>query len=226
MDGEGARPDALDEARRKHKPKTVYLVPTQQNPTTATMSPPRRKAVADVLRKRGIVLIEDDVYGPLEPSLFADRQSNPRSDVLRGQHRQEHRAGAARRLFPCAQLRSRAEDAGGSTGQDADACFAHGRAAHASAPFRYRQRDHPGDSERGRRAAATGGAIPERNFVRRTAGQPLSLAAAAGASCGGGPAAAPGPQRPGGRGRRRLRDGRRSTTGLRVSLERRETAPN
>jgi len=122
MDGEGARPDALDEARRKHKPKTVYLVPTQQNPTTATMSPPRRKAVADVLRKRGIVLIEDDVYGPLEPSLFADSQSNPRSDVLRGQHRQEHRAGAARRLFPCAQLRSRAEDAGGSTGQDADAC--------------------------------------------------------------------------------------------------------
>lgn len=37
MDTEGARPDALEEACRKHKAKAVYLVPTQQNPTTATM---------------------------------------------------------------------------------------------------------------------------------------------------------------------------------------------
>jgi DNA-binding transcriptional MocR family regulator len=68
MDGEGVRPDALDEACRKHKPKAVYLVPTQHNPTTATMGPARRKAIADIIRKRGTVLIEDDVYGPLEPS--------------------------------------------------------------------------------------------------------------------------------------------------------------
>jgi DNA-binding transcriptional MocR family regulator len=69
MDGEGVRPDALDDAIRKHKPKAVYLVPTQQNPTTATMGPARRKAVAEIIRKRGTVLIEDDVYGPLEPQL-------------------------------------------------------------------------------------------------------------------------------------------------------------
>ena len=69
MDGEGARPDALDEAIRKHKPKAVYLVPTQQNPTTATMGPGRRKAIADIIRKRGGTLIEDDVYGPLEPQV-------------------------------------------------------------------------------------------------------------------------------------------------------------
>jgi DNA-binding transcriptional MocR family regulator len=69
MDTEGARPDALDEACRKHKPKAVYLVPTQQNPTTATMGPARRKAIADIIRKRGCVLIEDDVYGPLEPQM-------------------------------------------------------------------------------------------------------------------------------------------------------------
>ncbi|MBR0900343.1 PLP-dependent aminotransferase family protein [Bradyrhizobium tropiciagri] len=67
MDAEGARPDALDEACRKHKPKAVYLVPTQQNPTTATMGAARRKAIADIIRKRGCILIEDDVYGPLEP---------------------------------------------------------------------------------------------------------------------------------------------------------------
>ena len=63
----GARPDALDEACRKHKPRAVYLVPTQHNPTTATMDAGRRKAIADIIRKRGTVLIEDDVYGPLEP---------------------------------------------------------------------------------------------------------------------------------------------------------------
>jgi DNA-binding transcriptional MocR family regulator len=69
MDGEGMRPDALDEALRKHKPKLVYLVPTQQNPTTATMGAYRRKAIADIIRTRGTVLLEDDVYGPLEPSV-------------------------------------------------------------------------------------------------------------------------------------------------------------
>ncbi|WOH83690.1 PLP-dependent aminotransferase family protein [Bradyrhizobium sp. BEA-2-5] len=69
MDAEGARPDALDEACRKHKPKAVYLIPTQQNPTTATMGAARRKAIADIISKRGCVLIEDDVYGPLEPQM-------------------------------------------------------------------------------------------------------------------------------------------------------------
>ncbi|QIG97995.1 MULTISPECIES: PLP-dependent aminotransferase family protein [unclassified Bradyrhizobium] len=69
MDNEGARPDALDDACRKHRPKAVYLVPTQQNPTTATMSAIRRKAIADIISKRGCVLIEDDVYGPLEPQV-------------------------------------------------------------------------------------------------------------------------------------------------------------
>jgi DNA-binding transcriptional MocR family regulator len=69
MDHEGVRPDALDDACRKHKPKAIYLVPTQHNPTTATMSAGRRKAVADIIRKRNTILIEDDVYGPLEPQL-------------------------------------------------------------------------------------------------------------------------------------------------------------
>jgi DNA-binding transcriptional MocR family regulator len=69
MDGEGALPAALDEACRKHKPKAVYLVPTQHNPTTATMGVGRRKAIADIIRKRATVLIEDDAYGALEPSV-------------------------------------------------------------------------------------------------------------------------------------------------------------
>ena len=69
MDGEGVRPDALDDAIRRHAPKAVYLVPTQQNPTTATMGAGRRRMIADIIRRRDAVLIEDDVYGPLEPQL-------------------------------------------------------------------------------------------------------------------------------------------------------------
>jgi DNA-binding transcriptional MocR family regulator len=69
MDGEGIRPDALEEACRKHKPKAVYLIPTQQNPTTSTMGANRRKAIADIIRKKGTWLIEDDVYGPIEPQV-------------------------------------------------------------------------------------------------------------------------------------------------------------
>lgn len=68
-DREGARPDALEDACNRHKSKVVYLVPTQQNPTTATMGKSRRSAVASILRQHDVTLIEDDVYGPLEPTL-------------------------------------------------------------------------------------------------------------------------------------------------------------
>jgi len=68
MDAEGVRPDALKRACDEYRPKAVYLVPTQHNPTTATMGPQRRKAVADVIRASDTILIEDDAYGFLEPS--------------------------------------------------------------------------------------------------------------------------------------------------------------
>jgi DNA-binding transcriptional MocR family regulator len=69
MDEEGIRPDALRAACKQHKPKAVYLVPTLHNPTTATLGSERRKIIADIIRKRGLVLIEDDAYGFLEPAV-------------------------------------------------------------------------------------------------------------------------------------------------------------
>jgi len=69
MDDEGVLPDALKAACRLHRPKAVYLIPTLQNPTTATLGPARRKAIAEIIRKSDTVLIEDDTYGPLEPSV-------------------------------------------------------------------------------------------------------------------------------------------------------------
>jgi DNA-binding transcriptional MocR family regulator len=64
----GLDPDALKAACKRHRPKAVYLIPTLHNPTTITLGPERRKAVADIIRHTGTILIEDDAYGLLEPS--------------------------------------------------------------------------------------------------------------------------------------------------------------
>lgn len=68
MDEQGIVPEALGSACRQHKPKAVYLIPTMHNPTTVTLGPSRRKAIAEIIRKAGVVLIEDDAYGALDPS--------------------------------------------------------------------------------------------------------------------------------------------------------------
>ena len=65
MDREGLDPEAFDAACRSERPKAIYCTPTMHNPTTATMSLGRRQAVAEVARRHGVPIIEDDAYGPL-----------------------------------------------------------------------------------------------------------------------------------------------------------------
>ena len=67
IDGEGLVPEALNEASRTSRSKVLYCVPTIQNPTAATMSAKRRSAIAAVVRRHGLTLIEDDVHGRLAP---------------------------------------------------------------------------------------------------------------------------------------------------------------
>lgn len=64
MDEEGILPEALDHALRAGhvSPAALYVTPTMQNPTTATMGSARRSAVVEVCRKHDIAIIEDDVY--------------------------------------------------------------------------------------------------------------------------------------------------------------------
>ncbi|PMR73237.1 PLP-dependent aminotransferase family protein [Billgrantia endophytica] len=66
IDAEGVIPEALESACHRFKPRAVYLTPTQLNPTGATMSEARRDAVADVLIRHRVWLIEDDVHALLE----------------------------------------------------------------------------------------------------------------------------------------------------------------
>jgi DNA-binding transcriptional MocR family regulator len=65
LDDEGVRPDSLEQACRKHKPKALFCVPTLQNPTAAVMSLKRRQAIIEVARKHRIRVVEDDICGPL-----------------------------------------------------------------------------------------------------------------------------------------------------------------
>jgi DNA-binding transcriptional MocR family regulator len=66
-DEEGMIPAALEEACRRHTPKAVYLIPTIHNPTTLTITPPRREQLASAIRRNDLLLFEDDAYGSFDP---------------------------------------------------------------------------------------------------------------------------------------------------------------
>ncbi len=67
MDKYGMVPESLENACQRNKIKGLYLMPSVQNPTTAKMSLQRRKEIADIIERRGLMLIEDDIYN------FADQ---------------------------------------------------------------------------------------------------------------------------------------------------------
>jgi DNA-binding transcriptional MocR family regulator len=67
MDEQGIVPDAFEKACREKSPKALYLIPTIDNPMTATMSEDRRRRIAALAQKYGVAVIEDDPYAPLRP---------------------------------------------------------------------------------------------------------------------------------------------------------------
>jgi DNA-binding transcriptional MocR family regulator len=74
MDEDGVDADAFADACVRLSPKAIYLNPTLLNPTTHTISQPRRVAIAAVARRFGVPIVEDDPYGflPIKgPSPFA-----------------------------------------------------------------------------------------------------------------------------------------------------------
>lgn len=66
MDGEGVVPEAFEAWCREANPKAFYLTPTLQAPTTITLSKARRMRIVEIAARHGVILIEDDVFGPLK----------------------------------------------------------------------------------------------------------------------------------------------------------------
>lgn len=69
---DGAELEALCRTR---KIAALYLVPTNDNPTTTTLMADQRTAIADVVREHGIQVIEDDAYGLLDEHPLAPLSS-------------------------------------------------------------------------------------------------------------------------------------------------------
>lgn len=65
IDEGGLSSDAFADSCKSMRPKALYCNPTVQNPTTATMPLSRRHDIAEIARKNGIAIIEDDVQGYL-----------------------------------------------------------------------------------------------------------------------------------------------------------------
>jgi DNA-binding transcriptional MocR family regulator len=67
MDRHGILPDAFEKLARRRLPKALYITPTLHNPTGIVMPEKRRRDLAAVAQRHGILIIEDDVYGFLAP---------------------------------------------------------------------------------------------------------------------------------------------------------------
>ena len=64
-DDDGIKVDELEEVFMKEHPKMLYIIPTFQNPTGRTLSLERRKKIAALASRYGVVVAEDDPYRDL-----------------------------------------------------------------------------------------------------------------------------------------------------------------
>src|SRR3984957_3912293 len=63
MDEQGLDADAFADTCKRFGPKALYVNPTLLNPTTHTISRSRRVAIAEIARRFGVSIVEDDPYG-------------------------------------------------------------------------------------------------------------------------------------------------------------------
>jgi DNA-binding transcriptional MocR family regulator len=65
VDHDGVRPDALEEALVRYRPRLVYLIPNFHNPTGAVLSRERRSRVVELAARYRVPLVESDLYGEM-----------------------------------------------------------------------------------------------------------------------------------------------------------------
>lgn len=75
-DADGMIPDLLEKQCRVGNIKGIFLMPSCNNPTGIAMSMERKKAIARIIQKYNLILIEDDAYG------FLANQAEPPMQTL------------------------------------------------------------------------------------------------------------------------------------------------
>ena len=65
MDEEGVLPEAFEAACKTQDIRVFFTVPTLANPAASLMSEARREALARIAQKYDVLIIEDDVLGPM-----------------------------------------------------------------------------------------------------------------------------------------------------------------
>lgn len=66
MEDDGMKLDALEEAlRTANKPKLIYIIPNFQNPMGLCTSLEKRKAIYELAKKYGVMILEDNPYGDI-----------------------------------------------------------------------------------------------------------------------------------------------------------------
>lgn len=66
MDDKGIIPQSFEACCLQAPPKAIYVIPTIDNPTTATLPEDRRREIAAIARRFGVAIIEDDPYSVLQ----------------------------------------------------------------------------------------------------------------------------------------------------------------
>ncbi len=64
MDREGVIPEAVDEAAA-HGARVIFVMPSGLGPTAAFMGEARREALVEVARRRDLMIVENDAWGPV-----------------------------------------------------------------------------------------------------------------------------------------------------------------
>ncbi|CEG58398.1 aminotransferase-like domain-containing protein [Legionella fallonii] len=97
MDEYGIVPEAFEDCCRMYKPQALYVIPTMDNPTTATIPDVRRDALVSIACTYDVTIIEDDPYSPLD-----DQSPNP--FVVRAPERTWHIASLSKCLTPALRI--------------------------------------------------------------------------------------------------------------------------
>jgi DNA-binding transcriptional MocR family regulator len=77
MDAQGLVPESLEAVCRSGPVRLLYTQPTCHNPTGALQPEERRQRIAEVARKHGVLVLEDDSYG-----LLPERRPPPLATFL------------------------------------------------------------------------------------------------------------------------------------------------